>query len=797
MSETLSKARHVPDVDPDGYETADEAQEVVEDLREALRYHDRKYYVENDPVISDAKYDELFSTLEELEEKFPSLQSDTSPTQRVGASPVDELPTVEHVRPMLSLDSTLDEDEVLDFDRYLEDQLGHQDFSYWAELKFDGFSVELVYENGELEYGATRGDGYEGEEVTENLRTIPSIPLVLDEHDEFGVPDQLVVRGEVFMPIDAFHQMNERRTNEGKDAFANPRNAAAGTVRQLDSKIVAQRPLDVFVFDIMDVDGASIGSQETVFESLREWGFKVNDRTLRTDDIEDVVNFRHRAAEDRDELNYEIDGIVIKVNEMDVREDLGTRQANPRWALAYKFQPRQETTVINRIGLQVGRTGKLTPVAFLDPVDVGGVTISRASMHNYDFVRERDIREGDRVRVERAGDVIPYVAERVDEDVSDRDRGDRFEMPDECPVCGSKVAEEGAYHLCTGGTYCPAQLQGHLEHFVSRDAMDIEGIGEKEIKELREQELVTSIADLYKLDKDDLLQVDHFTNETYVKYRKEAENTELAYILHAVDLPGVGPKTVLDLANSFQSVQELLQADVNELTGAGLSDNRARSLRDSLDDGEWSNSIRDYARNPEKAEAEVGKSLFNFLEEREQSKDTTLDRFLYALGIHHVGTHVATVIAREYESIESIMEADQDELTGLHEIGPEVAESIVNFFNEEQNREIVHELLKAGVNPEPIKEDQASALEGMTFVFTGALDELTRGDAQDVVELLGGRATSSVSGNTDYLITGDNPGNTKLSDAENHDTPRLTEEEFYDFIQEQSNEDIETLVGKL
>lgn len=786
----------LPEVDTEQITSRDDARTAIKELREALRYHDKKYYIENDPVISDAKYDELFEALEELENRYPELKTDNSPTQRVGAPPVDELETVEHIRPMLSLDSTLEEDEVEDFDRYLGDQLGHHDFSYWVELKFDGFSVELVYEDGELDYGATRGDGYEGEEVTENLRTVPTIPLVLDEHGQHGIPDRLAVRGEVFMPIDDFHAMNEKRTAEGKDTFANPRNAAAGTVRQLDSTVVAERPLDIYVYDIMYIEGVEIESQKEVFNALPEWGFNVNDRIRHTSDIERVIDFRHEASNDREQLNYEIDGVVIKVNEMDVREELGTRQANPRWALAYKFEPRKEVTTINRIGIQVGRTGKLTPIAFLDPVDVGGVTISRASMHNDDFVQERDIRDGDRVRVERAGDVIPYVAERVEVDGEDDERGEKFVMPGECPVCGSEVVVEGAYHMCTGGTYCPAQLQGHLEHFVQRDAMDIEGIGEKEIKELREQGLVESIADLYKLDKDDLLEVDHFSNETYLKYRNEANNPELAYAIHAVDPPGVGPKTAIDLANKFESVPELLNSTTEEKMNAGLSENRAQKLSDQLESEELREELERYSKSPEEAEAEVGKSLFNFLEEREESKETTLDRFLYALGIHHVGSHVANVIAREYETIEDVIDARKVDLMEVHEIGPEVAESVVHFFSDKKNERVVRELLELGVNPEPIKTDQSSELDGMTFVFTGALDDLTRDEAQEIVERLGGRATSSVSGNTDYLVTGDNPGATKTSDAEEYGTSRVNERQFYELIENRSGRNPRELVSE-
>ncbi len=775
-----------PEVDPESIDSREEAAEAVEALREAIHDHDRRYYVENNPVISDAEYDRLFEQLRTLEENYPDLRSPNSPTRRVGAPPVDELPTVEHVRPMLSLESTLEEEEVLDFDRYLEDQLGHHDFTYWSELKFDGFSVELVYSEGELDCGATRGDGEEGEEVTENLRTIPSIPLVLNEHDEHGLPDELAVRGEVYMPIEAFHDLNERRSEEGKDPFANPRNAAAGTVRQLDSSIVARRPLEVFVYDIMAVSDAEITTQEEVFETLPEWGFRVNDRVLHTPDIEEVVAFRHEAHEDRGDLDFEIDGTVIKVNEMAVREELGTRQASPRWALAYKFEPRREVTTVERIGVQVGRTGKLTPIAFLNPVDVGGVTISRASMHNADFVEDKDIREGDTVRVERAGDVIPYVAERVEEEAGER--GEAFTMPDECPVCGSEVVVEGAYHLCSGGIHCPAQLQGHLEHFVSRDAMDIEGIGEKEIQELREQGLVETIADLYRLSRDDLLQVEHFTNQIHAEVRTGWENPELGFIILAVDPPGVGPKTARELAGAFEDVDALLEADVEALQAAGLSENRAETLHEHLNEEAWRGRFEQYAEDPEAAEARVGKSLFNFLREREASKDTTLDRFLYALGIHHVGSHVARVLAGEYRTIDELMEATREELQEIDEIGPEVAGSIVHFFADEGNRDTVHELLEAGVDPEPLDRKRTTALEDITFVFTGALDSMTRSDARDLVESMGGRATSSVSGNTDFLVVGEDPGSTKTSDADEHGVDTLDEAAFRELIRDHGGE---------
>ncbi|MFB6356174.1 MAG: NAD-dependent DNA ligase LigA, partial [bacterium] len=776
----------------------DQAEQQVEDLREALHYHDKKYYIEADPVISDAEYDRLLDRLQELENSFPDLDDPNSPTKRVGAPPVDEWETIEHIVPMLSLDSSLEEDEIKDFDRYLEDQLGHHDFTYWCEYKFDGFSVELVYEQGELVRGATRGDGYEGEDVTENLRTIPTIPLTMDEHSEHGLPDQLVLRGEVFMPLDEFTELNERRVEEGKDLFANPRNAAAGTVRQLDPSVVASRPLDIFVFDVLSVDGISFGTQEEIFDALPEWGFKVNDQNLHTEDIEDVIEFRHETTNVRDDLNFEIDGVVIKVNELNIREELGVRQANPRWAIAYKFEPRKEITTIEKIGIQVGRTGKLTPVAFLKPVDVGGVTISRASLHNYDLVEEKDIRDGDTVRVERAGDVIPYVTERVEKE--EEDRSVPFEMPDECPVCGSEVVVEGAYHFCSGGVQCPAQRQGLLEHFVSRDAMDIEGLGEKEVRKLRENNLVETPADLYTLTEEDLLEAGLFKNETYLKLREESDSPNLAVALYALgldevgpetairlantfndvetlsgasnedllelfdnetyralqqsnhpelavalyvtDVDGIGPKTAIDLADEFEDVDLLINANEERLLEVeGIGKVSASTLYDQLSQDYVREQLLSYAKapenayaeligsgyevineidfdrlrelveNPQQARSKVGKSVHNLLREIEQSKHTTLDRFIYALGIHNVGSHMATILAQNYKTIRDLYDVSRDELKDIHEIGPEVATSIRDFFTDQDNRDMIERMLENGVEPEPLETDQSTVLE--------------------------------------------------------------------------------------
>ncbi len=766
------------------------AREQIELLREAINVHDRRYYIEGNPTISDAVYDRLFDRLRELETAFPEFDSPNSPTRRVGAPPVDEIPSVEHVQPLLSLSSSLEEAEILDFDRFLGDQLGHHEFSYFAELKFDGLSVELVYEDGQLDHGATRGDGYVGEEVTRNLRTIPTIPLELSEHPEHGLPDRMAVRGEVFMPLDRFQELNERRVAEGEEPFANPRNAAAGTLRQLDPSIVAKRPLDVFVYDVLLMEPeARITTHEQMHGALSGWGLRRSEEVLRTPDIEEVVEFRHRMAERRDRMNFEIDGVVIKVNEFELREELGTRQTNPRWAMAYKFEPRKEVTQVQRIGVQVGRTGKLTPIAFLKPVDVGGVTISRASLHNYDEVQAKDIREGDTVRISRAGDVIPYVEERVD-DRPDEERSSPFEMPDKCPVCGSEVVREGAYHRCPGEYRCPAQVQGHLEHFVQRDAMDIEGLGEEQIRDLRDAGLVETVADLYKLDEDDLLEAGLFKNDTYLRLRGHSSNPPLTLSLYAADIEGVGPKTAIRIGEGFETHRELLEAEVEELMDrTGLARNRAEDLHRQLRRPEVRNRFEEYGGDPDRAAAEVGKAVHNVLREIERSKQPPMDRFLFALGIHHVGSHVATVLAGQFSTIEELMEAGEEELQSIDEIGPEVSRSVVGFFRDPVNRRVVEELLDAGVQPRPLEGGEGDQLEGLTFVFTGALDSMTRSEAQELVERRGGRATSSVSGNTDYLVAGSDPGSSKMAEAEEHETPVLDEEEFLDLLGENANLD--------
>ncbi len=674
------------------------AREQVERLREAIRHHDYRYYVENDPEIPDRTYDALFSRLEELEDAF-ELHEPNSPTQRVGGEPLDELSTVEHVAPMLSIDSSGDPDEVREFDARVRRELagsgaGQQsltdfesgdpadlDIEYVCEPKFDGLSIEVIYENGEYERAATRGDGREGDDVTANVRTIKSIPQRLrGEYPEF-----LAVRGEVYMPRDAFAKHNRERVERGDEPFANPRNAAAGTLRQLDPSITAERPLSCFFFGVLDSSFA-FDTHEAQYEKLPEWGLRVNERVEVVSDIEDAIDYRDRLMAEREDLAYEIDGTVFKLNDIAAGERLGTTARAPRWAYAYKFPARTEVTKITGITVQIGRTGRATPVALLDPVKVGGVEVSRATLHNPGEIEELGVNVGDRVRLQRAGDVIPYVVEVVE------DGGEgTFEFPDSCPVCESPIERDGPLAFCTGGVACPAQLQRALEHYASREGLDIEGLGEERIEQLLDVGLVESIPDLY----------------------------------------------------------DLRTADLDQLDGWG--EKSAENLRTDL----------------------------------ERSKEPRLAEFLTALGVPEVGSTTATTLAHEFGSLDAVMDASEAELKEVPDVGPRVASEIRGFFESERNRETITGLRERGVEPQAVeREDEDDELDGLTFVFTGALSRSTREEAEALVERHGGSATGSVSGNTDYLVIGENPGQTKRNDADAEDVPELTEEEFEELLAE-------------
>lgn len=688
-----------PETEFEPVEELDEetATEQAKRLREAIRYHDYRYYVENDPIISDNVYDALFTRLQELEDAF-DLQTEGSPTQRVGGEPLDELETVEHEAPMLSIDSSGDADDVRDFDARMRREAG--DVEYVCEPKFDGLSLEVVYGNGEYVRAATRGDGHEGDDVTENVRTIASVPHRL----RGDYPDYLAVRGEVYMPEDAFVKHNRERVERGEDPFANPRNAAAGTLRQLDPSITAERPLDCFFFDILKVRRTLSDESETTasdavldssngFEShwdqhekLPEFGLKVNDRAELVSDIEDAIEYRDHLMADRPELNYEIDGVVIKVNDLATCEELGTTQRAYRWAYAYKFPARSEVTEITDITVQVGRTGRLTPVALLEPVDVGGVTVSRASLHNPEEIAEMNVNVGDEVKIERAGDVIPYVAE-----VTQKQSEGHYEFPDHCPVCDSAVEFDGPMAYCTGGLACTAQLVRAVQYYASDDGLDIEGLGGERVEQLVEAGLLEdSLADLYRIEEEDL----------------------------------------------------------RELEGWGE------------------------------------KSAENLLGELDASKHPRLHEFLSALGIPKVGPATAADLERDFEDFEAIRAATEEELEQVDGIGPKVAAQITEFFASEQNERAIDDLLEAvGPLETPDETETGDELEGLTFVFTGSLS-VTRSEAQELVEDHGANATSSVSGNTDYLVTGDSPGASKLDDAEDEDVSVLDEAEFEELLAE-------------
>ncbi|MEK7237717.1 MAG: NAD-dependent DNA ligase LigA [Nitrospirota bacterium] len=533
-------------------------------LKDEIRRHDYLYYVKARPEISDSQYDRLFRELLELEEAHPELVTPDSPSQRVGAPPLDALAKVPHEQPMRSLDSIVDQGDVLAFDQRMKRELETPSVEYSAEPKFDGLSVELVYDQGIFTRGATRGDGTTGEDVTVNLRTIRSLPLQLQAQS--GLPDHLVVRGEVYMCLDDFQALNRRITERGDDAFANPRNAAAGSLRQLDSTITATRPLVVTCYEIMALSASVPPTHWDELERLAQWGLPVPMHRRCCDSIDDVMAFHRETESIRDQLPYEIDGVVVKVNRRDWQDRLGMKSRSPRWAIAYKFTPRKEITIVQDIVVSVGRTGTLTPVALLQPVEVGGVTISRATLHNADEVERKDIRIGDTVKVERAGDVIPAIAERVP--IPGEQRRAPFRMPDHCPVCGSSVGREGAYFYCTGQLVCGAQLKGAIEHFASKHALNIEGLGKKTVAQLVDQGLVRSLADLYCLTKDDLVRLEGFADRSatlLVESIAGSKTVSLDRFLMGLGIRQVGQHIAKVLAREFGSLNEIMSADRERL----------------------------------------------------------------------------------------------------------------------------------------------------------------------------------------------------------------------------------------
>jgi DNA ligase (NAD+) len=653
-------------------------------LREEIEYHNYRYYVLDQPEISDAQYDRLMKELEKLEEQYPELRSPNSPTQRVGASPLEEFEIVRHTLPMLSLANAFDESEAKDFDKRVKKFLKtSEEIDYVAEPKFDGLAVELVYERGQFVVGSTRGDGINGEDITQNLRTIRTIPLQLIQK-ETPIPERLEVRGEVIMQLKRFKELNRKREEMGEPLFANPRNAAAGSVRQLDPKVTAGRPLEIYFYAIGEVRGRTVKTQWELLQTLPKWGLRTNPHVRKCKSIEEVLDYYHEMNEKRESLPYEIDGTVIKVNRLDLQARLGEIARSPRWALAFKFQPKQETTKILDIIVQVGRTGALTPVAVMEPAKVGGVEVSRATLHNQDEIDRLDVRVGDAVVIQRAGDVIPEVVQVITSKRKGTEK--KFRMPSKCPVCGAEVIKEEAIHRCIG-LDCPAQLKGRIKHFASKRAMDIEGLGVKLVDQLVDKGLVKDVADIYYISKQELIELER------------------------------------------------------------MADKSAQNIIDAI----------------------------------ENSKTKPLSKFLYALGIRHVGETTAEDLARHFQRLDDFFHLSEEDLMEVEGIGPEVAASVHQFFGDKKNKESIERLKKAGVKVIEPKVKEKGKLAGKTFVFTGALKAFERDEARNLVESLGALTVSSVSKKVDFVVVGEDPGS-KFDKAKELGIKTLTEEEFKKMI---------------
>ena len=660
----------------------EEARARVSQLREELNYHSYRYYVLDDPIVPDEEYDSMMRELMGIEQEYPSLITPDSPTQRVGAPPSEAFQPVQHRSRMMSLDNVFDEDELTAFIRRVENQVGKTD--YICELKIDGAGIALTYENGLLVRGATRGDGITGEDVTGNLKTIRALPLRLLDEDAVTY---LEIRGEVFMPKASFEELNRQREDVGQPPFANPRNAAAGSLRQLDPHITASRNLDLICYEIGYMEGREFSTHKEVLEQIASWGFHVSEHWRPAANATEIVDFCQEWISRREELAYEVDGAVVKVNRLDLRDRLGATSKAPRWAVAYKFPAEEKTTRLLNIVINVGRTGALTPTAILEPVFVGGSTVSRATLHNEDEVRRKGIKIGDVVLVHKAGDVIPEVIEPVTElrDGNERD----FVMPKKCPACGGKVYRpEGEVVARCVNVDCPARLFESVLHFASRGAMDIDGLGPATIRELMDKGYVSTVEDIYYLDEEQLFSL------------------------------------------------------------AGFKD----------------------------------KSVANMMESIARSKERPLARLLFALGIRHVGAHVAEVLARRFPSMQRLASASEEELRDIAEVGPAIAESVKAFFEEPRNLQLIRRLEEAGVNMEEEAEEGPLYLEGLTFVLTGGLESMTREEARQAIEGRGGRVSSSVSRKTDYVVAGSDPGS-KYDKARELGVNIIGEGDFIDILE--------------
>lgn len=653
--------------------------ERIKWLTSVLNEANYRYYVLDNPSMHDFEYDKLLRELEDLEREFPHLAKEDSPTKRVGGQALSKFEKVIHPVPLMSLQDVFSMDELEDFlKRVLEES---QDIYFTVEPKIDGLSVALEYENGVFVRGATRGDGSEGEDVTENLKTIRSIPMKLE-----NAPERLIVRGEVFMPKASFEKLNARQEEEGKQLFANPRNAAAGSLRQLDPKIVAQRGLDILIFNVQLADGVSFTSHSQSLEYLQQLKFKVVPFS-KLNNLSDISNQVLLINDDRDQLTCDIDGAVIKVDDLALRQRLGQTAKFPKWAVAYKYPPEIKPTVVEDIIVQVGRTGVLTPKAVVRPVRLAGTTVTNATLHNQDFISERDIRIGDTVNIRKAGEIIPEI---LNVDLAKRPQGTTpYILPSQCPVCGAATErdEDGAFLRCTGAA-CPAQLSRIITHFVSRDAMDIEGFGKAIVEGLIEKEYLNSPADIYYL--------------------------------------------------TFEQIKSLWQN----------GDIAAKKLLTAI----------------------------------ENSKQQDVSKLIFALGIRQVGAKTGKILASAFGSLDALLNATEEELTAIPDVGSVTARFIVNWFRQPQSQEIIHKLRAANVNFKSTRVVSDARFAGKTFVLTGALSKFTREEATEKIELLGGKVSGSVSKKTSFVVVGENAGS-KEKKANELGIPLLSEDDFLDMIQ--------------
>src|ERR1700730_5556495 len=645
---------------------AKDLEQKIEALREKIRYHEHLYYVLDNPEISDTEFDKLMQQLQQLEAEHPTLIAPDSPRDRVGGKPREGFVKVRHSSPMLSLDNTYNEEELRAWERRVHELTGRKDVDYVCELKLDGMSLSLGYDDGQLARGITRGDGTVGEDVTLNVRTVRSVPLSIPKEKlkKAGIPVDFEVRGELLMPLAAFKKMNEERETKGLSLFANPRNATAGTVRQLESKVTAQRRLDYFAYGLLQNGRTYFDRHSKTLDALEAAGLKVNPNRKLVHSMEEVWDFIRQWEGKRDSLPYEIDGIVVKVDRVALQNELGFTGKAPRWAIAYKYAARAGITKLEDIRVQVGRTGKLTPVAELAPVSIGGTSVRNATLHNMDEIERLGVKIGDWVQVERGGDVIPKVAKVIED--KEHPRGTRkFEMPEKCPVCGTKVVRtEGEVDYRCVNANCPAKLRETILHFASRGVMNIDGMGDALVGQLTERGLVKNVADIYKLTKADLLSLERFAD----------------------------------------------------------------------------------------------KSAQNILDEIEASKKLPLERVIYGLGIRFVGARTAQFLAEHFGSMEALASASLDELQNVNEVGPRIAESIVEFFSIAANRKLIERLGEAGLAFKGAKKGRGTKLAGKTFVLTGTLAKHTREEAKKMIEDAGGRVSGSVRKKTDYVVAGPEAG---------------------------------------